>query len=132
MFCLCLFDFSRNNNNMYVLYCIWLPVFASHRNGIMLRKNRIGFDLCVLIQCQYYNYFYYYFFFKDIFNTGRGCNDIESHFQQYFSYVVAVSFIGGGNRSTRRKKPLSCRKSPTNFITLSCIEYSSPWAAFEH
>ena len=32
------------------------------------------------------------------------------HFQQYFSYIVAVSFIGGGNRSTRRK-PLTCRKS---------------------
>ena len=24
------------------------------------------------------------------------------HFKQYFSYFVAVSFIGGGNRSTRR------------------------------
>jgi hypothetical protein len=34
-------------------------------------------------------------------------------FQQYFSYIVAVSFIGGGNRSTRRKPP-TCRKSPTS------------------
>jgi len=25
------------------------------------------------------------------------------NFQQYFSYVVVVSFIGGGNRSTLRK-----------------------------
>jgi hypothetical protein len=25
------------------------------------------------------------------------------NFQQYFSYIVAVSFIGGGNQSTRRK-----------------------------
>jgi len=32
------------------------------------------------------------------------------HFQQY---IVAVSFIGGGNR----RKPLTCRKSLTNFIT---------------
>jgi hypothetical protein len=31
------------------------------------------------------------------------------HFQQYFSYIVAVSFIGGGNQSTRRK-PLTCSK----------------------
>jgi len=38
------------------------------------------------------------------------------HFQQYFSYILAVSFIGGGNRSTRRKPP-TCRKSLTNFIT---------------
>jgi len=32
------------------------------------------------------------------------------NFQQYFSY------IGGGNRRTRGK-PLTCRKSLTNFIT---------------
>ena len=25
------------------------------------------------------------------------------HFQQYFSYIVAVSFIGGGNQSNREK-----------------------------
>jgi len=29
---------------------------------------------------------------------------------------VAVSFIGGGNRSTPRKPPI-CRMSLTNFIT---------------
>jgi len=27
-------------------------------------------------------------------------------FQQYFSYIVAVSFIGGGNRSTLRIPPI--------------------------
>jgi hypothetical protein len=37
-------------------------------------------------------------------------------FQQYFSHIMAVSFIGGGNRSTRRKLP-TCLKSLTNFIT---------------
>jgi hypothetical protein len=30
-------------------------------------------------------------------------------------YIVVVSFIGGGYRSTRRK-PQTCRKSLTNFI----------------
>jgi hypothetical protein len=39
---------------------------------------------------------------------------VLQHFQQYFSYIVAVSFIGGGNRSTRRKPP-TCRKLLTNF-----------------
>ena len=29
----------------------------------------------------------------------------EHHFQPYISYIVAVSFIGGGNRRTRRKPP---------------------------
>ena len=43
---------------------------------------------------------------------------------------MAVSFIGGGNRSTQRK-PQTCRKSPTNFFTQCCIEYTSPWTEFK-
>jgi len=39
--------------------------------------------------------------------------DTKRHFQQYFSYIVAINFIGGGNRSIRRK-PSTCRKSLTN------------------
>jgi hypothetical protein len=31
-------------------------------------------------------------------------------------YIVAVSFIGGGNRSNRRKPP-TCHKTLTNLIT---------------
>jgi hypothetical protein len=42
---------------------------------------------------------------------------VYRHFQQYFSYIVAVSVIGGGNPSTRRK-PSTCRKSPINFMLL--------------
>jgi hypothetical protein len=38
------------------------------------------------------------------------------HFKQYVSYMVVVNFIGGGNRSIRRK-PSIFRKSLTNFIT---------------
>ena len=41
------------------------------------------------------------------------------HFQQYFCCIVSVSFIGGGNRRTRRKPP-TCRKALTNFITSFC------------
>ena len=37
-----------------------------------------------------------------------------------FSYIVAVSFIAGGNRCTRRNPP-TCRKSLTNFITYCYI-----------
>jgi hypothetical protein len=43
-------------------------------------------------------------------------NGILRHFQQYFSYIVAVSLSGRRNRSTRRKPP-SCHKSLTHFIT---------------
>ena len=37
---------------------------------------------------------------------------VYCYFQQYFSYIVVVSFIGGGNQ----RKPPTCRKSLTNFI----------------
>ena len=43
-------------------------------------------------------------------------NNPTSTLQQYFSYINAVSFIGGGNKSTRRK-PSTHRKALTNFIT---------------
>ena len=33
---------------------------------------------------------------------GEGCSVLR-HFQQYFSYIVAVIFVGAGNRSTRNK-----------------------------
>jgi hypothetical protein len=45
-------------------------------------------------------------------------------------YIVAVSFIGGGNQSTQRKPP-TCRKSLTNFMTWCCIEYTSPGGGWE-
>jgi hypothetical protein len=36
-----------------------------------------------------------------------------SNFQQNFSYIVGVTLIGGGNRSTGSKPP-TCRKPLTN------------------
>ena len=38
--------------------------------------------------------------------------------------VISRQFIGGGKWSTRRK-PLTCCKSLTNFITECCIKYTS-------
>ena len=43
---------------------------------------------------------------------------------------MAVSFIGGGNRSTWRKSQ-TCRKSLKNFIIYCCIEDTLPWTRFE-
>jgi hypothetical protein len=54
----------------------------------------------------------------------------ECHFQQYFSYIVAVSFIDGRNQSTSRKQPTCC-KSLTNFMTYCCIEYTWISMGFE-
>ena len=42
---------------------------------------------------------------------------------QYFSYIMTVSFIGGGSR----RKPSTCHKSLTNVIIKCCIDYVSPW-----
>ena len=41
---------------------------------------------------------------------------VKCHFQQYFSYIVTFSFIGGTNQRNQRK-PKIYRKSLTNFIT---------------
>jgi len=54
--------------------------------------------------------------FIDIWWVSLLVYGVCSHFQQYFSHIVAISFIAGGNRSTRWKTP-PCRKSLPNFIT---------------
>ena len=41
---------------------------------------------------------------------------VKCHFQKYFNYIVALSFVAGGNWRTRRK-PQTCRKSLKTFIT---------------
>ena len=47
----------------------------------------------------------------------------------YFSYIVSVGFNVGGNRCTRRK-PLTCRKSLTNYYIMLHWAHS-PSAGFE-
>ena len=52
------------------------------------------------------------------------------HFQQYFSYIVVVSFIGGWNWSTRGK-PTTTANHWQTFSRKYCFEYISPPAGFE-
>ena len=47
--------------------------------------------------------------------------------RQYFSYIMATSFSGGGSRSTR-KEPPTMGKQLVNFITCDC-ESSAPFLA---
>ena len=58
--------------------------------------------------------------FEGIFHSCTSASglvySVYCHFQQYFSYIMAVSFIDGGNLTTWRKPPTCC-KSLTNFIT---------------
>jgi hypothetical protein len=49
---------------------------------------------------------------------------VQRHIKQYFSYTVAASFIGGGNGYTRKTTELP--HVTDKFITLCCIEYTSP------
>ena len=46
-------------------------------------------------------------YLKGVQNKETGGLGLGYGAQQYFSYVVLVSFIGGGNRSTRRNLPTS-------------------------
>ena len=44
---------------------------------------------------------------------------VQRHFQQYFSYIMVISFNGGRSRSTRREPP-TMGKQLINFITCGC------------
>ena len=46
---------------------------------------------------------------------------VKCIYQRYPSYIAHVTFIGAGNRSTRRK-PLTYRKSLYQIFHKSCME----------
>jgi hypothetical protein len=51
--------------------------------------------------------------------------EVSNDRQQYFSYIMATSFSGGGSQSTRRE-PKTMGKQLVNFITWGC-ESSPPF-----
>jgi hypothetical protein len=51
---------------------------------------------------------------QDVLDTKQ-----PSTFQQYFNYIMAISFSGGRSRSTRREPP-TMGKQLVNFITCGC------------
>jgi hypothetical protein len=94
--------FERNNNN-----------FIITKIKVLLKKTNTHHTRWRLHSSSYFTFYSVFCLFGGVYR----------HFQQYFSYVVAVSFIGEGNRSTRAKPPL-CHKLLTNLITYCCIEYT--------
>ena len=73
--------------------------------SIVSFKNKIVVAFCNIYSC----------YVMKVGDYGYGVTVLR-HFQQYFSFIVAVSFIGGGHRSTQRKPP-TCQKLHTNLIT---------------
>ena len=51
-------------------------------------------------------------------------NGVLRHFQQFVNYFVEASYIGVWNWNTQGKPPAASHWQ--NFITLCCIEYTSP------
>jgi cysteinyl-tRNA synthetase len=90
------------------------------RSADSYRRIRNTMRFIFIENCSHQTYNIYFMYFTVHFTF---CNiylflfdDISRYFQQYFRYIMAVSFIGGGNRSTWRNPP-TCHKSLTNFIT---------------
>jgi hypothetical protein len=68
---------------------------------------------------------YSYIIFSDWFDLMIYC--FQRHFQQYFSYIMAISFSGGRIWSTRRKPSNMCRQL-VDFLTCGCESNGSFFA----
>jgi hypothetical protein len=109
----------------------WLAKFASTKSVVLSDRLRAGEDFRLLYQLIiWYKLSLYYVDYIPFSMCTGWVVVLNAAFKNISVISFAVSLIGGGNRSTRWKTP-TCRKSPTNFITLRCIEYTSPWARFE-
>ena len=114
-----------NRNNFHIFKVIInLSIYTSLKKQV-LRCNSHQYKtasgkiilLILIYYCLQIKVVKYYGQYLHLENQREGvCGVIVFHFQQYFSYIVAVRFIDGGNQSTQRKPP-TCRHSPTNLIT---------------
>ena len=125
-------NLKQFNLILYFLFILWITylfpwLYICFLNEIiiktisiiyLLRKSLtmklVIFIICTIFQGKFR--FLIVFICSYYFLCNSLVCSVLRHFQQYFSYIMAVSFIGGGNRRTRRKPP-TYRKSLTNFIT---------------
>ena len=94
-------------------YLWWNTTLHRKMNILHDLKETYYYYLTLYLQYLFYYYKTLFFWWKVGWLVGWLVGwfyGAQRHFQQYFSYIVAVSFIGGGNWSTRRK-PLTCHNN---------------------
>ena len=110
-------------NLIFIYYVLVQLVLLTWYLFQLIRGIRIN-----MFSCSYTSLFIVMLCFVTVFIVlcvwqKNGCSDywifwvrvmVFNAFQQYFSCIVVVGFIGGGNQSSRRK-PQSCCKSLTNY-----------------
>jgi hypothetical protein len=98
--------------------------------SILLVSTLLGYVTVLTVYIKWYSQVWYAIILS--FNTDwghRGNGMVLCHFQQYFSYIMTVSFIGAGNRSTRRKpRPelncLSYARKVSGHVPICVLEVS--------
>ena len=101
----------------------WIHLFLYVYGHLQMFKIFIYVIFCPDLIFLYQNKILYYLLQYSFLVYG-----VSHHFQQYFSYIVVVSFIGGGNQSTGENH----RPVASHWQTWSlCIKYTSPWAGFK-
>jgi hypothetical protein len=93
-------DVNSPCNSIYFIYVIYLclPIVVSNTYCVVFLFC-LSCVLCTLCcQCLWIVHYWLPLWYSLLFVWW--C--FQRHFQQYFSYIVAVRFIGGGNRRTRR------------------------------
>ena len=101
---------------LFVLFLLTIVLSVILLPTIFQLKTRSGLSIFFNCTRQYFFLKFKHFTWISYATFFEGGYGASHHFQQYFTYILAVSFIGGGNRSTRRT-PQTCHKSLTNFTT---------------
>jgi hypothetical protein len=106
------------------MHLIFFLIFEGFHNKVGVKHQSIKVKSS-------HSFFYVYNYEKpNVFICKLLVYGVKCHFQQYFSYIVVVSFIGGENWRLEyhmKTTDLSQVFDKLYHIMLYCIEYTSPW-----